>query len=56
MTIYIRLKDNPDIVTRYDNVFEVLADRESGTIFIGITEDNVVKLLTLNDVISLESN
>jgi hypothetical protein len=34
MTLYIVTEDKPGIVTRYDNVIEIIADRESQTIYI----------------------
>ena len=34
MTLYIILSTKPGVVTRYDNVIEVIADRESQTVYL----------------------
>jgi hypothetical protein len=34
LTLYIRQSSQPDIVKRYDNVCEIVADRESQTIYL----------------------
>lgn len=34
MTLYIIVEDKPGIVTRYDNVVEVIANRESQSVYL----------------------
>lgn len=56
MTIYIRRSINPDIVTRYDEVKELIVERDDQIVSLYYNESGRMIHISLNNVISLESN
>lgn len=56
MTIYLVRKQDPDLVTRWDNVVSILVDRESGSVYLCVLNTRGRFHETIHDVISFESN
>jgi hypothetical protein len=57
MTLYIRTKENPDMVWKYENVVSISKnDDKNSTVDFTVLEDEQRVGYTIHNVISLESN